>query len=273
MFWKKRKDQPKKINPSIYQKEDRIAEAILGLKYTVADNADADRKQERREDIGNKLLQVATLLFVILTTVGIFYQANILNKTDSAVHESAAAAKDAADAAKKSAEATTRNVDVLVNSERARLFMGNMTLTKANDTDPQPKIDFSWINLGRGAAVLTSGLVECQVTGTIIPTIPVDDERKVRRGQSVVGSGATRGSTGELPIPACTFNAPISAADWKAIEASEKYILFSGFVRYEDAFHKYKWHFGDLYIADGKFFSTANLPPAYNQETQEDQPK
>ena len=94
-----------------------------------------------------------------------------------------------------------------------------------------------------------------------------------RRGQSVVGSGATRGSTGELPIPACTFNAPISAADWKAIEAREKYILFNGFVRYEDAFHKYKWHFGDLYIVDGKFFSTADLPPAYNQETQEDQPK
>jgi hypothetical protein len=44
-------------------------------------------------------------------------------------------------------------------------------------------------------------------------------------------------------------------------------------VRYEDAFHKYKWHFGDLYIPDGKFFSTADLPTAYNQETQEDQPK
>ena len=62
MFWKKRKAQPKEISPSTSQKEDRIAEAILSLKYTVANNSDANRKQERREDIGNKLLQVATLL-------------------------------------------------------------------------------------------------------------------------------------------------------------------------------------------------------------------
>src|ERR1700719_3225230 len=165
MFWKIFKTKPKEITPRTQQEENRIAEAILSLKYTVADNSDADRQQERREDIGNKLLQVATLFFVILTTVGIFYQASILNKTDAAVHESAAAAKDAADAAKKSAEATATNVDVLVNYERVKLFIGVLTLIKNGENDPHPQVNYSWINLGRGPAVTSEVEFDCQLVG------------------------------------------------------------------------------------------------------------
>jgi len=271
MFWKKRKDHSKEISPSTYQKENRIAEAILGLKYTVANNSDAERRQERREDIGNKLLQIVTLFFVILTTIGIFYQASILNKTDIAVHDSAAAAKDAAEAAKKSAEATTRNVDVLVNSERAKIFIGSLTLNKSSDNDPHPQINYTWVNLGRGPAVISEMEINCELVGNTIPLIPVDDERKIRRGQAAIGPNAIGGvGAAPNPLPPCTVDKELSTSDWTDIAANHKFILFNGYIRYRDAFHKYKWRFGSIYLGGAKFFSTASVPPAYNEETIED---
>jgi len=177
MFWKKRKDQPKEISPSTYQKEDRIAEAILGLKYTVADNADADRKQERREDIGNKLLQVATLLFVILTTVGIFYQASILNSSDKSTHESAKAAKDAADAAKTAAEAATV-------SNRAWVAPRVIFIDTIDPPD-NIKVKVFYENTGKTPALDVSfhseGKFLSQLDGSVVPE---DRYRNVRMGEN-----------------------------------------------------------------------------------------
>jgi hypothetical protein len=232
MFWK-RKNRPKEIGLSINQKEERIAEAILDLKYTIASNSDADRKQERREDRGNKALQVATLVFVILTTAGIFYQASILNKTDSAAHESAAAAKDAADAAKKSADATSKNVDVLFNSERAKLFVGTLVLNKASDTDSHPQVNYTWVNLGRGVALVSEIEVNCEVVKDAIPSNPRDDEHKIRRGQAAIGPNASAGvGTAPTPLPPCSIETAISPADWAEIATNQKFILFDGYIRY-----------------------------------------
>jgi hypothetical protein len=47
MFWKKRKYELKEISPTTYQQENRIAEAISSVKLTIAENFDANRKQER----------------------------------------------------------------------------------------------------------------------------------------------------------------------------------------------------------------------------------
>jgi hypothetical protein len=269
MFWKKRKGQ--QISPTAKQEDNRIAEAISALKYTISDNAQADRNQERREDIGNKVIQLLTLVFVILTTVGIFYQDHILNKTDAAAHESATAAKEAANAAKISAEATTKNVDALIKSERAQLFIGTLALNKNGDNDPHPQINYTWVNLGRGAAVISEVEIGCQLVGSKIPIIPADDEHKIRRGQAAIGPSAI-GGVGAAPNPLspCTLDKELSATDWTDIAAKQKFILFDGYIRYRDAFHKYKWRFGSIYIGDAKFFSTVSVPPAYNEETIED---
>jgi hypothetical protein len=96
----------------------------------------------------------------------------------------------------------------------------------------------------------------------------------VKHGQFTMQSTGTIGTTiGQSPMPACVFDGPISAEDWSAIQNRHKFIVFNGFIRYEDAFHKYKWHFGAIYVVDGKYFTTAALPPAYNQDIQEDQQK
>jgi hypothetical protein len=245
-------------------------------------------------------VEKGTLIVLALTFLAALfagYEANRLaNLTNTAVNDAESAAtkqkadtaqalefaKEAAEAsgvsakaAAESATAATRNVDVIINSERARILTGSIILTKNGDTDPQPKVDYTWINFGRGAAIIRNMLVDCQIVGATVPNIPIDNLSKVKHGQAALGSGGIGGSIGvQYPVPSCLFDRPFTPEDWTAIGAGKtEFILFSGFIRYEDAFHKYNWHFGDIYIPDGKFFSTAGLPEAYNQETQEDQPK
>ena len=177
-------------------------------------------------------------------------------------------------AANRAADAAAKNTDVLINSERARLFIGSIILKKTNENDPQPRIDYTWINLGRGPAVITDVLVTCAIVGSQIPVSPLDDIQKIKRGQTTLGSGATGGSFGvPIPLPPCVLEQQLTPTDWKELETKNKFILLSGFIRYQDAFHKYKWHFGDVYHGDLNFFSTSPLPPSYNEEIQEDEKK
>src|ERR1700688_3381420 len=74
---KKNPDPKKHRGPSQDQRNNSIAEAVAALKNTIADKADAGRNEQKREDSGNKLIQIATLLFVVATTIGIFIQACI----------------------------------------------------------------------------------------------------------------------------------------------------------------------------------------------------
>jgi hypothetical protein len=46
---------------------------------------ETNREQEASEDFGRKWREWATLAFIILTTIGIFYQACILNSTDESI--------------------------------------------------------------------------------------------------------------------------------------------------------------------------------------------
>jgi|SRR5882724_1973752 len=71
------------------------------LKKAPVDESDTHRKEEGRQNTVEKKIEIATLAFVVLTTIGIFWQATILNESDHAIQKSAVAAKDAADAASK----------------------------------------------------------------------------------------------------------------------------------------------------------------------------
>jgi hypothetical protein len=281
MFWNIRKYKPKEISPSTKQEENRVADALFALRNTIADEAYANRRQESGENKSNTYISIATLVFVILTTTGIFYQALILHNTDVAAHDSATAAKDAATAAstsatvaQKTAETAAENVSVLINSERARLLTGSLQLIKNGETDPTPHIDYTWINFGRGAAIVTAVLIDCRVVGKTIPAFPLEDSPKVSRGLFTIGSGATGGTSGmAIPMAPCVFDNPITPDDWPALQQRDKYILYQGFLDYEDTFRRYRWHFGSLYYFALKGFSTNGLPEAYNHETQQEQAK
>jgi|SRR6185437_2315918 hypothetical protein len=86
--------------PRKQQKQDAIAKAVVVLKDALVEQSDTNRKEEGRQNTVEKIIEVATLIFVVLTTIGIFWQATILNQSDHAIQKSAIAAKDAADAAK-----------------------------------------------------------------------------------------------------------------------------------------------------------------------------
>jgi hypothetical protein len=90
-------------------RRNQIKKGIVGISafiHAYRDEQRTNRKQDASEDRVSRYIEIATLIFVILTTAGIFYQACILNSSDEAIHKSANAAKDAADAAKASVEAT-----------------------------------------------------------------------------------------------------------------------------------------------------------------------
>ena len=70
-----RKENPstsKNNEPSGDQANYGVAKAVTTLENTLAEKADANREESRREDRASKLIEIATLLFVILTTAGIF---------------------------------------------------------------------------------------------------------------------------------------------------------------------------------------------------------
>jgi hypothetical protein len=91
----------KNNDPSTQQIGDCTAKAITALESALIKEAKTNRTQEGRESVWDRIIGIATLVFVILTTVGIFYQAHVLNNTDHAIHISSKAATDAVEATKE----------------------------------------------------------------------------------------------------------------------------------------------------------------------------
>jgi hypothetical protein len=74
----KKKPNGQKNNESRSETDgQRISRAVTTVAHALTKQGEANRKQEKREDTGNKWLQWFTLGFVCLTTIGIFVQAYI----------------------------------------------------------------------------------------------------------------------------------------------------------------------------------------------------
>jgi hypothetical protein len=133
-------------------KSQSIPDALAAINSTLTDQSEADRREERREDTGNKWLQGLTLAFVIATTIGIFWQASIFNdqltemksaslqtkqlietnaKLAEIASQQAAAAVKQAEATDKEANAMGQNAqaahDNMIASQRA--WLGPLTAT------------------------------------------------------------------------------------------------------------------------------------------------
>jgi hypothetical protein len=166
-----RKEEPKKIYPSANQNNYSIAKAISALKDAITNEANTDRKEYRREDKGNKLIQIATLLFVILTTVGIFYQAVIFSGQLSEMKSNgeqtgqliganaklAEAAAKQAEAADKQANATIAAVEVsresLIAAGRAWVGPRLAKITSPIEVGKPIELTIEYANSGREPAL------------------------------------------------------------------------------------------------------------------------
>ena len=63
-----------------------VTDATSALGDAVHDKTDAGAKQNKAKDNRNGFRESTMLVFVILTTVGVFWQARLLDRSDAAMH-------------------------------------------------------------------------------------------------------------------------------------------------------------------------------------------
>lgn len=220
---------------------------------------ETNRRQEGNEDRSRRWREWATLLFVILTTGGIFYQDFVLTKSDDAIHTSAAAAKTAADAAKGTVEAN-------IASERARLFL-LPSFIRSGPQDPDPKIGFQITNMGRTAALVAGLSFDCKLGIPPEPnSSPIYDNKRYKSGATMIPAGNI------LPTPPgseCRLDTPLTAGDFSDLSNKRKAIIYVGFIRFQTVFGKtFTKHVGFYSFGDDQFYPFANAD-AYNAETED----
>ena len=100
-------------------KSHSIPDALAAINSTLSDQGEADRREERREDTGNKWLQGLTLAFVIATTIGIFRQASIFNKQLTEMRSAGLQTKELIETNAKLAEIATQQAAAAVKQAEA----------------------------------------------------------------------------------------------------------------------------------------------------------
>jgi hypothetical protein len=150
-------DSNEEERPTKGSDSERIIEAIAALNRTLAEQSGANRTQERREDTGNKRLQALTLIFVILTTIGIFWQASIFNhqlteakKVFGPIQDQAKASQQAADAATKQSQNAEK---ALIEAQRAWVGPQNASFASEPGVGKPIEITVQYQNTGREPAL------------------------------------------------------------------------------------------------------------------------
>jgi hypothetical protein len=169
----------------------------------------------------------------------------------------------AANAAKESAEAASASVRAFIDSERGRMFISQFKLIKKEENDPQPTIDYTFINVGRGTVVLIQGSIECELIGSEFPRYIIVDPTKAFATDIAVVAGTLIGSnTQPVSLPPCPpFRTPLTADDYANIAAKKAYILVKGFLRYRTGFDDiYRRNFASIYGARGDKFAGLTNP-------------
>ena len=197
--------------------------------FSLAVEADPTAHQEERyfAKFGN-WVSLLTLLFVAAYTVVTFVQwrsNHIFNKKQlrsinsqlAEMRSSSAQTDQTIGILRDQAETAKHTLDAMINSERGRLLIGDTVLKKSNETDPKPQIDYRWINMGRGPALITEVLVDCELLKDSVLTTPTYNTKKARYGQAALGTGATGGSFEvPRPLPPCVLDKDLSPTDWEA---------------------------------------------------------
>jgi hypothetical protein len=223
---------------------------------------EANRQQEGREDRGKRRRDIATLVFVILTTIGIFGQAWILHNSDDAIQKSATAAKDSADAAKTAAEAAKQSADATIALERPHFFITGKFNKPDGTENSNPQIAYSIANIGRVPGIARMVYAECSLK-TAFDGLPILSKSKFRSAQTAIGGNLT---ATEFPPVICGGMTP---ENWTAIHSKAKTIIFQAVVMYEGALN-YTYVAMATYTVDpdtGYFYAVGG--DDYNYDTSE----
>jgi hypothetical protein len=226
------------INDPDGRKQTRqIAKGISALKDTIAEDGYANREQDERQERGKKWREISTLIFIILTTGGVFIQAYVLHTTDEAMQAAARAAKDSAVAAKAAVELSDRTAE-----RQLRAYVG-ITLPEDGPATSSfvppaiPTIRLGIRNSGQTPAydVEYSAIVDIRAyplndfSGP--PATNPSNPITLFPGTFALSWGMTI-----RPKRALTDEEVVSIQDGKS-----KRLYFWGTIKYRDAFNKPRW--------------------------------
>jgi hypothetical protein len=200
-----------------------------------------------------------------LAALKIAGEANVLSKetADRQAQETASALE----LSKKAADAASKAVETSIATERARMFLTNVSFVRTNEKDSNPKISFQIANLGKTSALVTELAYGCQ----IIPNI---DQYKPSLHYAVHLAMTVIVPDIPYTIPPntdCVMDNPISAADFVDLDAHTKFILLSGYVKFQDVFgENFIKHFGVYNFGkDNDFFGVTPFASYYNSEVRD----
>ena len=156
-------------------------------------------------------------------------QASFMRQTVIEMKRGTRASEKAAVATQISADAAKRSADLLIDIEKAHVFVKYVNLLPITSAEKGYSIfiDIAFINRGKTLAVVKEIFAEPAVAAEIEP-IP-HYKRSVPSVGEVILKGA--GASGKF-----NYAIDITNEDFDAIKNSDKWIFLCGFVRYEDIF-------------------------------------
>lgn len=170
-----------------WPRRNRMKNRVLGISafiHAYKEEQRANRKQEGREDRGKRFRDYATLFFVVLTTIGIFYQAYLfrgqLGEMQSSGEQTsklidtnaklAEATAKQAEAADKQANAMAAAVEVskesLIVAGRAWVGPRQAKITSPIEAGKPIELSFDYANTGREPALDFSYSVDGFISST-----------------------------------------------------------------------------------------------------------
>jgi hypothetical protein len=241
------------------EKQDKGADNYEGSDTAAFINAithkqKTEREQTDRYKVDQVFREWLTLVGIIIAGGSALYQVGILieqakslqdqvvamqgqleemKKAYGPIKDQAEAARDAASAAKTSAEAAKQSADATLELERPRLIIGTANLIQPNGkTDPDPKIDYSFLNIGRSSATIRSLYIDCMVVSAL-PLVPEIKRSKLQAVQFTIGSNAAFPSG--KGMKSCQFDRPIANSDYDDIASGRKHITLLVVAAYDGA--------------------------------------
>jgi hypothetical protein len=166
---------------------------------------------------------------------------------------------------KESADAAARAVETTIASERARLYVVPMPVSRTDEKSAVTSIPYQILNLGRTTALVVSITAKCSLIdndGIAIKNV-IYSSNDIHAAMNVISAG----SVYKVPVD-CIFDTPVSEDDFLALAAKTKLILFSGHVQFQDVFGGiWTKHFGVYSFADKElsFFGVVGID-GYNAE-------
>lgn len=236
----------------------RIADTLAGAKQQ--EQADDDKRAFREK-----------------VTIGTMQDARFAS--DKAHNDNIATlskAEDAVKAANRSADAATRASNATLGLERPFFHILKVDLLRPNgENDPNPFVDYSFVNAGRTAAIVREMNFDCRLIApsSLPPTPPYDSSKTGTTRALAVATNYIGSNVPATPLAKCSFREPFTGPDYVDLRDGRKIIIFFGFIKYEGMLNfVYTKGFGVYYDFGRSFFGDINSD-AYNYDIKTERPQ